>query len=443
MRSLFEKLVILCFIASCWGCEELLPLLPHPPTEDSTIATGPDSTIGKWTLVWHDEFNDFNDSQWTAIDGASGINNDLVYHSPDHVTIEDGKLRIRLDDTSAGGKDYTGGKVISKDKFEFTYGRIAVRARTAATYGTHTAAWLLHEPCDGLNPCVGGWPPEIDIVEVIGREPDRVHQTVHYGTTPYDSTTGGRWPDWDFDVTTTVLAAGQAPGEVFHEYVVEWEQDEIRWYIDGVPTKTWRANNTNSFMPKEPMFIILDVGAGGDWAQAPNETSVWPQFAEYDYVRVYQGPNNETDTTQIPDPVELGTYRIRNAASGRYLTADGAADEWLTPFQADLDTSYTTQIWTSVAVEEGLFTLTPAWPENRVLTSDGQQTDAPVYQAAYQGWGSQKWKTIEAGDGTVRLVPQWPEGVTLTTTSNDNWSTIRQSTPTNTDQERWYLEVVE
>ncbi len=69
---------------------------------------------------------------------------------------------------------------------------------------------------------------------------------------------------------------------------MEWEQDEIRWYIDGLLTKTWSANDTDSFMPREAMYLILDVVVGGDWAQAPTDASVWPQYADFDYVRVYQ-----------------------------------------------------------------------------------------------------------------------------------------------------------
>ena len=440
MKTFFSKnIFLIALIIIAFGCDDIHPWL-DPDTDTPPPTDVPDSTVGDWNLVWNDEFDTFDESKWTVVDAPSGINNDLAYLSPDNVTIENGLLRIRTDDSSIGDRNFTGGKVLSKDKFEFTYGRVAVRVRTASTPGTHTAAWLVHTPCDGINPCAGAWPPEIDIIEMIGREPDRVHQTVHYGTTPYDGTTGGRWPDWEFDVTTTVLPDDQLPGEAFHEYVMEWEEDVIRWYIDGSLTKTWTANDTDSFMPREAMYLILDVVVGGDWAQAPTDASVWPQTAEFDYVRVYK--KDSTAVTDPPLPPTTTTYRIKNAASGRYLTADGTDEEWVTLYQADLDTSYTTQRWVATEVEEGFYSLAPEWPQNRALTSDGQETDAPVYQAAYQGWTTQKWK-IEEAEGGVRLVPQWPENVTLTTSSNDNWSAIRQTAPTGADQERWSLEEVE
>ncbi len=437
MESFFKTLLIICLAGGLLSCEEFYPWL-YPDGETPSPTNPPDSTVGDWNLVWNDEFDDFDESKWMVVDAASGINNDLAYLSPDNVTIENGTLRIRADNNSVGDRNFTGGKVLSKDKFDFTYGRVAVRVRTASTPGTHTAAWLVHTPCDGINPCVGAWPPEIDIIEMIGREPDRVHQTVHYGTTPYDGTTGGRWPDWAFDVTTTVLADGQLPGEAFHEYVMEWEKDEIRWYIDGLLTKTWTANDTDSFMPREAMYLILNVVVGGDWAQAPTASSIWPQYADFDYVRVYQ-----KDSTNQPVPVESMTYRIKNAASGRYLAANSTDEEWVTPLQFDLDENDSTQIWVATEVEDGWFTLSPQQPLNRVITSDGQVTDAPVYQAAYQGWTTQKWMMEDTGAGAVRLVPQWPENVVLTTTGGDDGSAIKQSPPADTDQERWYLEVVQ
>ena len=213
MRKLFESLVFILLLSFSLGCEELLPYLPQVPGEDSTMTDSPDSTIGAWNLVWNDEFNGFDDNKWVIVDASSGINNDLAYLSPDNVTVQDGKLRIRADDNSIGDRNFTGGKVMSKGKFEFKHGRVAVRAKTASTPGTHTAAWLIHNFCDGVNDCVGGWPPEIDIVEIIGREPNKVHQTVHYGTTPYDGTTGGRWPDWGSNSTDITLAGDQPPAK--------------------------------------------------------------------------------------------------------------------------------------------------------------------------------------------------------------------------------------
>ena len=403
--------------------------------EIRSLATKPSSasptptarTSADWKLVWSDEFDTFDDSKWTKIDAPSGINNDLAYLAPANVWVQDGMLRIRADDKAVGGRSFTGGKVISKDQRTFKYGRFEVRARAASTVGTHTAAWLLNAPCDGVNPC-SSWPPEIDIVEVIGREPTNVHQTVHYSTTYR-----GRWPDWSFDVTTTTFSGDQVPGQAFHEYAVEWEEDEIRWYIDDQLVKTWNPNNTDSFISDEPMYLILDVVVGGDWAQSPDGSSVWPQYADFDYVRVYERTEGDSD----------GLYRLRNAASGRYLTADGATAEWVSPLQSDLTADWGTQRWTKTEVGDGWFTLRPEWPTDRVLTAHSDTGTQLVFQAAYQAWSTQRWKTVPTTDQRVRLVPQWPAGVTLTTSGDQNWSAIQQGAPTGSLQEQWYLEPAE
>ncbi len=401
------------------------------PSESAAAARAGDG----WELVWSDEFDTFDDSKWTKIDAPSGINNDLAYLSPANVWIQGGMLRIQANNNPTGGRNFTGGKVISKDKGTFKYGRFEVRARTASTVGTHTAAWLLNAPCDGINPC-SSWPPEIDIVEMIGREPNNVHQTVHYSTSYR-----GRWPNWEFDVTTTPFSGDQVPGQAFHEYAVEWEEDEIRWYIDDELIKTWNPNNENSFISDEPMYLILDVVVGGDWAQSPNNTSVWPQYADFDYVRVYK--KTDTGPDGPGEPTGDGTYRIKNAASGRYLTADGTDEEWITPFQTGLNNDWATQRWEKTDTGDGWFTLSPQWPQNRTLTANGSGGNQPVSQAAYQGWNTQLWKAVETTGGRVRLVPQWPTNVVLTTSDDSDWSLIRQNELTNTNQEQWFLERVE
>ncbi len=380
------------FLAVCtlMGCQE------EPALQEATLNLEATEQEGKspsasssrdasWELVWSDEFNFFDNSKWTKVDAVSGINNDLAYLTPENVWIQNGNLRIRTDNTARGGEPYSGGKVLSKGKFDMLYGRVEVRVRTASTPGTHTAAWLLNTPCDGVNPCPGAWPPEIDIIEMIGREPDRVHQTVHYGTTPYSGTTGGRWPNWDFDVTTNVLSP--APSASFREYAVEWEANEIRWYIDGNLTKTWQPNNSNSFMPNERMFLILDVVVGGDWAQAPTGASVWPQYADFDYVRVYK--------RGTPPPTGSGNVKVR---------ARGTAGGEQLKLKVDGNTVQTWNLTTSMSDYYYSGNVSGKSLELRFDDNSGQdvqidylEADGTTYQAEAQSVNTGVWQNGSCG----------------------------------------------
>lgn len=289
--AVLSLLIASCALVSCQ--DELLPdqqrQLSESSTEDTKVFSSSTARDADWELVWSDEFNFFDDSKWTKINAPSGINNDLAYLTPANVWIQNGNLRIRANNNSIGGRNFTGGKVMTKNKFDLLYGRVEVRVRTASTYGSHTAAWLLNEECDGINPCAA-WPPEIDIVEVIGRDPSEAFFNVHHGV----QSSEGRWSEGGKGITfndaSSNITPSPAPGSAFHEYAIEWEENEIRWYLDGSndPVKTWNPNNSTSFMPSERMFIILDIVVGGDWAGTPNGSSVWPQYADFDYVRVYK-----------------------------------------------------------------------------------------------------------------------------------------------------------
>lgn len=128
-----------------------------------------------------------------------------------------------------------------------------------------------------------GWPRcgEIDIMENIGKEPGILHGTVH--GPGYSGANGISF--------SRTLPEGQAFKDDFHVFAVEWEPDELRWYLDGELFGTLnRATFTDSkpWVFDHPFFIILNVAVGGGWPGYPDETSTFPQQMRVDYVRVYQ-----------------------------------------------------------------------------------------------------------------------------------------------------------
>ncbi|MEM7800429.1 MAG: glycoside hydrolase family 16 protein, partial [Chloroflexota bacterium] len=134
----------------------------------------------------------------------------------------------------------------------------------------------------------GGWPDsgEIDIMELVGHQPGRVHGTLHYGTLGDHIFTGKH-----FD-----LPDGEKFIDDFHVFATEWEEGEMRWYIDGELYQTQRAWQTPDAPFPAPFdkefHIILNLAVGGNWPGSPSETTVFPQRMEVDYVRVYQKQDN-------------------------------------------------------------------------------------------------------------------------------------------------------
>ncbi len=243
-----------------------------------------------WVLIWNDEFeeSELDLSKWRVSDTAPVKNKELEYYTPDDVYLENGCLILRSQKRDMGGREYTSGHVDTKRKFATTYGRIETRAKLPGGQGIWPAHWML--------PVKGGWPPEIDIMELLGHAPDRVYMTLHWGHWPNNQHAGKSFKGPDFT-------------KGFHSFAVEWEPDEIRWYVDDVLRYTAVKN-----IPREPFYIILNTAVGGDWPGNPNSKTRFPQHHYIDYVRVYIKDIKGTSylyTTAENGKIECTPYKER------------------------------------------------------------------------------------------------------------------------------------
>jgi beta-glucanase (GH16 family) len=121
-----------------------------------------------------------------------------------------------------------------------------------------------------MLPQDGSWPPEIDILELVGDDPHRVHMTLHYGSRSDRSADASDFAGPDF-------TAG------FHTFSLEWVPGRIRWLVDGVVRKT-----ATRHVPDKAMNLILNTSVGGKWPGPPDHTTELPQHFTVDYIRVYQ-----------------------------------------------------------------------------------------------------------------------------------------------------------
>lgn len=228
-------------------------------------------------LVWSDEFDgdalDTDNWNYEIGNGTNGWgNNEAQYYtdSQDNVKVQDGNLVITAKRESESGYDFTSARITTKDKFEFTYGRVEVRAKLPEGGGTWPAIWMLGE----------GWPEEewpgvgeMDIMEFVGNDPDRVSSALHYpGNSGGNAIVGAT--EGIADLTTE-----------FHIYEVEWTTDKIIFSVDGTPHLEFDNNDDTPF--QNDFYLLLNVAMGGtlggDISNDFQESSM-----EVDYVRVYQ-----------------------------------------------------------------------------------------------------------------------------------------------------------
>lgn len=263
--------------------------------------------IADCQLVWSDEFDgtEVDTTKWTFQRGdgsevglPSGWgNNELQYYTDQNATVANGQLTITAKQESVQpGFSYTSARLRTLNKADFTYGRIEMRARMPVGRGLWPAFWML--PTDTRY---GTWAAsgEIDVMEYLGDDTNRVLGTIHYGEP---------WPNNRFSSADYVLDSGTF-NEDFHVFAVEWEEGEIRWYVDDILYSTqnsWFSSGGSFPAPFDVDFhLLLNMAVGGNLPGSPDASTVFPQEYVIDYVRVYQ-----KGTAPTLDGSASGTYVV-------------------------------------------------------------------------------------------------------------------------------------
>jgi len=237
-----------------------------------------------WKLTWSDEFNNNglpDSSKWNYETGGNGWgNNELEYytdHNIENARVENGFLNITAKKQKTGKNLYTSARLTTKNKANFQYGKIEVRAKLPAGRGTWPAVWML-----GNNINEVGWPAcgEIDIMEHVGYEKDSIHGTVH--TEAYNHVKGTQRGKAVFISN---------PYDSFHNFSIEWTPEKIDFLMDGqqyfqfvnehLTTKEWPFS--------QPFYLIMNLAIGGGWGGKMGvDETIFPATMQVDYVRVFQ-----------------------------------------------------------------------------------------------------------------------------------------------------------
>ncbi len=225
------------------------------------------------TLVWEDDFNTDgapNSAKWGYDLGAGGWGNgeaQTYTQSPNNVIVSGGTLKITA---RKEGSNYTSARLKTQGLYDFTYGKVEIRAKLPVGGGTWPALWML-----GSNFPTVGWPAsgEIDIMEHVGNVPDKVLGTIHLP--------GPFSPGPGISNSTTVPTAETE----FHVYSIIWSPTTIRFFVDGVQYHTYANTATTPF--NADFFLIMNVAMGGTLGG-----TIDPAFTsgtmEVDYVKVFQ-----------------------------------------------------------------------------------------------------------------------------------------------------------
>ena len=242
---------------------------------------------GKFTkLVWFDEFDKdgLPDPEKWGYEKGYVRNRELQYYTvarKENAEVKEGHLVItaRKDNAVIDGetREITSASLITRNKGDWQTGRIEVRAKVPSGLGTWPAIWMLPTKSK-----YGGWPRggEIDIMEYVGYEPDKIYFNLHTGK--YNHTRGtGRGS------SVTVEKAH----ENFHVFAVEWFEDRIDWYLDDKKVFTVLNNEPGweAWPLDQEFYLILNFAFGGAWGASRGVNhDLLPIEYRIDYVRVFQ-----------------------------------------------------------------------------------------------------------------------------------------------------------
>lgn len=298
-----------------------------PPVEKPRLQPYEDTLVpilddGRYVAIWADEFkgDSLDESKWQyEVNGDGGGNNELQYYRKENVAVEDGNLVITAKQESYKGKSYTSGRINTNWKFQFTYGRIQARMKLPGGKGTWPAFWMMpHDSAYGTWPKSG----EIDIVEYVGYDKNRVYSTII--TEKFNHKIGTQLgsnkiiPNFEDD---------------FHVFELIWLPGNMKFFVDDDKIFEFGYNPMLPINEKEPFyklfpfvqpfFIIFNLAFGGDWGGVNGiSNDALPAKMFVDFVRVYKFDAGYYDEDLPTKPSQLQLSTIKNTIYWQASTDD-------------------------------------------------------------------------------------------------------------------------
>lgn len=353
------------------------------------MAIDPNNLAGTATLTFSDEFNGQTldtakwgtGYPWGAANGSTNAANNEAqwYINADYAptanlgtyTVGNGVLDIEQAPADAAtqslinGYEYTSGMVNTDKSFSQTYGYFEMRADIPEAPGMWPAFWLL--------PTGGGWPPELDVMEVFGYAPDSLVTSVHWDEN------GHQLVNKDTDVP------GLSSGGM-HTYGVDWQPDTITWYLDG--QEVFEAPTPADM--HQPMYMLANLAAGGEWAGPPDGST---NNMLIDYIRAY----SEMPGGGTPPPSDGATTVSEPAATTGTTTGSSATVPATDPAQTPAPSEPATQPASVPAPSEPA---APTTPGDVAATAEPAQTVTPPAEAPSTGTVAETGGQVSEGQAS-------------------------------------------
>ncbi len=271
---------------------------PKPKHVTQAFPLSDQSNEGNWKeyALLSDEFDGakLDPNKWWP-KNPGWLGRQPAYFYPGNVSLSDGKLHLTMkkEEVPEMPKDksyhtYTSAAVQSKTRVK--YGYFEVKCKPMKSHGS-SSFWFY----DSTNEL---W-TEIDVFEIGGGAPGferKYNMNVHVFRTPEEKKHWSMHAEWI------------APADLADDYHVcglEWDQEKIRWYFDGVLVR-W-VQNTHWH---QPLTLNFDSETMPNWFGLPRDSDL-PSTYSIDYVRAWKkGPASREPKTTASQSRSETTYQI-------------------------------------------------------------------------------------------------------------------------------------
>ncbi len=444
-----------------------------------------------YTLVWQDEFNggysnadangldmdSWNYETGTGDGGWGTGQRDYSTTDRENVEVSGGTLKVRTQRNNPNQThEYTSGRLNSKNKRAFLYGKMEARIRTEnmTEPGRGFAFWMMPNALPpGTNNLM--WPQggEIDIFEYNGLYPRYNLGSVHYAWNWNNNGWGGDGNHAQASGTYNPFNRGVKPGvsgrdgcggsgmttektnvlgAEWHVYGINWFADRIEFYVDQDVYHIFYLNqdkwcgdevtnamgnkalatgwtfNENGFPEnwkafENPFYFIISAGVGGDRTYGGNITSgnnpdQWTCTTEIDWVRAYKYDNANVPVLELAYQKAGNTVVVTpTATSGNISKVEYAIDA--IPVDATVTNNPYTYTFTPTANSHKIYA--------RACSNDGY----------WSGWKMIRYSSDKDSGSTTEAVDapcNYFDEFDLTThiVMNNNWQIQNNATSTST-----------
>lgn len=264
--------------------------------QNGSIGTYGGSYFDGYELVFSDEFNAdaVNNGIWTIEDGAITTYGDaaaLMHFKPRNIRSDGSSMIIR---TNLGDDGYISGHVTSEKSFSFKYGYVEIRAKLRATPG-FWAKLMLTNQNDGKDLI-----SQIDVFNSLGGN-DTIFASagVLDADTYYSHYLKLNEPSYEAYRSGTFENEKVLNDDEYHTYGLEWTDEYIRFFIDGVSYGTVELTASKYDDLNTEMYLDFIAGVNLTEQEAVDEMATWPIDYCVDWVRVYQKSGSTfTDRTK-------------------------------------------------------------------------------------------------------------------------------------------------